>query len=70
MDQMGSLLSFVVILVQISIRCECLKNDLTKLSILDDRHMDHLAFRVSLEIISIEHNLKLFFFELNIELLN
>ena len=59
MDHIGTLLSFVVLLVQISIRCECLKNDLTKLSMLDDRHMDQLAFRVSLKISSIEHNLKL-----------
>ena len=58
MDHIGTLFSFVVLLVQISIHCECLKNDLTKLSMLDDRHMDHLAFRVSLEINLIEKNLK------------
>ena len=61
MHHMGSLLSVVVLLVQISIHCECLKNDLTKLSMLDDRHMDHLKFRVSLEINSIEKNLKQIF---------
>ena len=61
MDHIGTLFSFVVLLVQISIHCECLKNDLTKLSMLDDRHMDQLAFRVSLKISSIEHNLKLLF---------
>ena len=60
MHHMGSLLSVVVLLVQISIHCECLKNDLTKLSMLDDRHMDHLAFRVSLEIDLIGKNLKHF----------
>jgi len=45
MEHIGTLFSFVVLLVQISIHCECLKNDLTKLSMLDDRHMDQLAFR-------------------------
>ena len=50
MDHVGSVLFFVVLLIQISIRCECLKNDLAKLSMLDDRNIEELALIVSLKI--------------------